>query len=78
MGMAPSSLAPATHDHRLGLSARTSFPTRDFASWSVEPSCSSFANSKIVNYFILRAHSTAVSLHHSGMWYVQEDPGHLR
>jgi hypothetical protein len=29
---------------------------------------------EIVNYFILRAHSTAVALHHRGMWYVHEGP----
>jgi hypothetical protein len=29
---------------------------------------------EIANYFILRAHSTAVALHHRGMWYVHEGP----
>jgi hypothetical protein len=70
MGMAPSSLVPATRDRRLGLSASTSLPTHDFMNWSVEPSCSSFANSEIANYFILRAHNTVVALHHSETWYI--------
>jgi hypothetical protein len=47
----------------LRLSDSLSFPTPDF---------------RIPIYFILRAHSTAVALHHSGAWYVQEGPCHLR
>jgi hypothetical protein len=37
--------------------------THDFASWSVEPSCSSFANPKIPIYFTLRAHIAQLSPH---------------
>jgi hypothetical protein len=37
--------------------------TRDFASWSVEPSCSSFANPEIPIYFTLRAHIAQLSPH---------------
>jgi hypothetical protein len=43
MGMAPSALARVTYNRRLGQTLAL-LATRDFASWSVEPSCSSFAN----------------------------------